>query len=366
MKFVVCYSNIVRLATQRMQIMKSGPIKLRFGLSGLLLLVWLTCLICLTFLPSQPLFAQQVAIGNAELPDGLETVEFFSPAVNRQMKFDIVLPPDYHESERRYPVLYLLHGHMQNYTVWGRFLGAAEQARRLGDLIVVMPDVGNSWYVNYARSENGQSNNWEDHLIRDLIPFVDETFRTEARREGRAIAGLSMGGFGALSLGLRHARLFISLGSTSGALSHARTIAAAIRAGQAVTTARPPEPSSSAFRDADEQIAQLIAIEGFGTQQERTPAGIAFETAEQADAYDPFAIIYDVPRSAMPHLYLDAGTSDPLIADARELAQLLMVNNVPFDYRQGEGGHTAAYWRESIAPMMAVQNEVMQKALGRR
>jgi len=124
--------------------------------------------------------------------------------------------------------------------------------------------------------------------------------------------------------------------------------------------------SSEAFRQADQQVAELIGIPGFSTQSERTPAGVAFATAEQADAYDPFAIIYDVPRSAMPHLYLDAGTGDQLIADARELAQLLMVNNVPFDYRQAEGGHTAEYWRQAIGPMMAVQNEVMQRALLRR
>lgn len=304
--------------------------------------------------------------GASSQPAGLKTVEFYSPAVDRQMKFDIVLPPGYENTETRFPVLYLLHGYMQNYTVWGRFLGAAEQAQRLGDLIVVMPDGGNSWYLNYDSSEDGQSNDWEDYIIRDLIPHVDLHFRTEANREGRAIAGLSMGGFGAFSLGLRHPRLFISLGSTSGALSHARTIASAIRSGQYRPGQQAPMSSSEQFRQADLQVAQLIDIPGFSTQAERTPKGVAFATAEQADAYDPFSIIYDVPRSAMPHLYLDAGTSDPLIADARELAQLLMINNVPFDYRQAAGGHTAEYWREAIGPMMAVQNEVMQRALQRR
>mgnify|MGYP003873469825 CR=1 FL=1 len=310
--------------------------------------------------------AQNVVLPDAPLPDGLQTIEFYSPAVDRTMKFDIVLPPDYEESDQHFPVLYLLHGYMQNYTVWGRFLGAAEHARRLGDLIIVMPDGGNSWYVNYHSSDNGQSNNWEDHVIDDVIGYVDQHFRTEARKEGRAIAGLSMGGFGALSLGLRHSRLFISLGSTSGALSHARTIAAAIRAGQLQAGSQPAIPANEALQQADEQVSELIAIPEFGTQQERTPSGVAFATADQAEAYDPFSIIYDVPRSAMPHIYLDSGTGDQLIRDARELAQLLMVNNVPYDYRQAEGGHTAEYWRTAIGPMMAAQNEVMQRALGNR
>ena len=74
----------------------------------------------------------------APIPPGLETVEYYSPAVDRRMKFDIVLPEGYYQSDARYPVLYLLHGYMQNYTVWGRNLAAAFYARNLNDLIVVL------------------------------------------------------------------------------------------------------------------------------------------------------------------------------------------------------------------------------------
>lgn len=300
----------------------------------------------------------------APRPPGLQTVSFYSPAVDREMKFDIVLPPDYADSERRYPVLYLLHGHLQNYTVWGRNLGAAEAAWRLGELILVMPDGGNSWFVNYADSDSGQRNNWEDHVISDVIGYVDRHYRSEARRAGRAIGGLSMGGFAALALGLRHPDLFVSLGSSSGALSHARNAAAAIGAGLERIPA--PLPTGAQFAAADQFVADIIAIPGFATQAERTPAGVDFLTVEQAEAYDPFTIIYQVPRSAMPHIYLDAGVGDPLIQDARELAQVLMLNNVPMVYRQAPGGHTADYWRRAIATMMAAQNEVMQEALGNR
>jgi len=300
----------------------------------------------------------------APVPAGLETVSFYSPAVDRDMKFDIVLPPDYAESERRYPVLYLLHGHLQNYTVWGRSLRAAEVARRLGDLIVVMPDGGNSWFVNYAENAAGERNNWEDHVVIDVVSYVDSHYRTEARRAGRAIGGLSMGGFAALAIGLRHPQQFISLGSTSGALSHARNAAAAIRAG--LDRSPPALPQGEEFERADRFVADIISIPGFATQAERTPAGTDFLTAEQAEAYDPFSTIYEVPRSDMPHIFLDAGTADPLIRETRELAQLLMINNVPFDLRQDQGGHTADYWRGSIGIMMAVQNEVMQRALDDR
>jgi S-formylglutathione hydrolase FrmB len=310
--------------------------------------------------------AQELELSPAEIPPGLSTVEFFSPAVNRTMKLDIVLPADYETSTQRYPVLYLLHGYMQNYTIWGRNLAASFYARNLDDLILVLPDGGNSWYVNYASNEAGQLNNWEDHIIADVISHVDENYRSEARREGRAIAGLSMGGFGAFALGLRHPQMFISIGSTSGALSYARTEAARIEAGvEDVPTQRSPE-NQLRFEQADAFIAEIVAIPGFSTQEERTPVGRAFDTAEQAKAYDPFEIIYNVPKSQMPHIYLDSGTEDGLIQEARELAQLLMVNNVPFDYMQSRGQHNSEYWRRSIGHMMTIQHEVMQRALGNR
>ena len=162
----------------------------------------LSCLfsILLMMLMAPSLWAQQATTPAASgqvsppVPEGLQTVSFYSPAVSRQMKFDIVLPPGYEESDQHYPVLYLLHGYMQNYTVWGRNLGAAFYARNFTDLIVVMPDAGNSWYINYASSTDNQRNNWEDHIVRDVIGYVDSNFRTVARREGRAIGGLAMGG----------------------------------------------------------------------------------------------------------------------------------------------------------------------------
>ena len=90
---------------------------------------------------------------------------------------------------------------------WAR-LKVSEYARAY-DLIVVMPDAGNSWYANWAGGEDAQKDAWEDCIIKDLIPHVDATYRTVARREGRAINGLSMGGYGALMLGLRHPRTIL-------------------------------------------------------------------------------------------------------------------------------------------------------------
>ena len=302
----------------------------------------------------------------APIPPGLETVEFHSPAVDRRMKFDIILPAAYYVSDERYPVLYLLHGVMQNYTIWGRNLGAAFYVRNLNDMILVLPDGGNSWFINYASSAEGQTNNWEDHIIEDVIAYVDANFRTLARREGRAISGLSMGGFAAFSLGLRHPEMFVSIGSTSGALGYARSSAIAIRAGIDRETGARDADRQARIDAADDFISAIIDIPGFSRQNERTPQGVVFETPEQAEASDPVPIIYDVPRSQMPHIYMDSGTEDSLISLAREVAQILMVNDVPFDYMQTRGGHNSEYWRRSIGHMMTIQHEVMRRALGNR
>ncbi len=332
----------------------TGPRFLRTGLLAAVLLSLMACTV-------------------AQEP--LRTVEFYSPAVDRTMKFNVALPADYEGSEERYPVLYLLHGLTSNYVAWDR-IGATTYAGYFDDLIVVMPDAGNSWYINYAENEEGQLNNWEDHIIEDVVGYVDENFRTIAQRVGRAINGLSMGGYGGLTLGLRHPEMFVSIGSTSGALSYARSAAARLRRPEP-----PPQTSSQPARQParqrtpEEQAARqerlnrpdtTIGIEGFSSQAERSPKGQPFVTAEQADAYDPFKLILEVPTENLPHITLDCGTEDGLIAGAKALSQVLMENDIPFDFMQMPGGHSGEYCRQALGHFMAIQYEVMQRALGRR
>jgi putative tributyrin esterase len=303
----------------------------------------------------------------AAQPLALDTVEFFSPAVDRAMKYNIVLPRGYEESTERYPVLYLLHGLTQNYTAWGLSNGTPFYAGLYDDLIVVMPDAGNSWYVNWTSEDGGQKNNWEDHIITDVVNHVDWNFRTIARREGRAITGLSMGGYGAITLGLRHPEMFISIGSTSGALEHARQIARRMRGESPPRQAQQRTAAQEAERAARlRRPNPLIGIDGFSSQAERSPDGQEFPTPEDADAYDPFMLIAKLDNDVLPHIYLDCGTEDRLISGARELASVLLERDVPFDYMQMGGAHNAAYWIQSIGRITAVQYEVMQRALGQR
>ena len=131
----------------------------------------------------------------------------------------VLLPAGYRrDAARRYPVLYLLHGCCSDASAWTRYGDAARITAR-APLIVVMPDAGpegsySDWYAGDARIPPL----WETYHVGELVPWVDARFRTIAERRGRAIAGLSMGGYGALSYAARHPATFVAAASFSGAL----------------------------------------------------------------------------------------------------------------------------------------------------
>jgi putative tributyrin esterase len=286
-------------------------------------------------------------------PLPVKTVEFDSESVGRKMKYNIVLPAKYEQTNEKYPVLYLLHGLTGNYTNWSH-MGVPDYARAY-DLIVVMPDGGNSWYVNWAKSEDSQKNNWEDSIVKDLVGHVDANFRTIAKREGRAINGLSMGGYGGLMLGLKHPDMFCTIGSHSGAITYARTAGDRFKSNKDA----PKKGGKPASTTPDPKIG----IEGFSSQAERTPKGQMFASAENCAAYDPFDLVLKIPRDKLPHIYIDCGTEDGLIKGSRELAKLLMENKIPFTYAESPGGHNGAYWTREVAHSMAVQHAIIQRHL---
>jgi S-formylglutathione hydrolase FrmB len=301
------------------------------------------------------LIAPAIARAQPAAPSAtVKTGEFEAKSVGRKMKYKIALPEKYESSTDRYPVLYLLHGYSSNYLAWNR-LGAPKYARAY-DLIVVMPDAGNSWYANWAKSDEGQQNRWEDCMIVDLIGHVDSTYRTIAAREGRAINGLSMGGYGALMLGLRHPDMFCSIGSHSGALAFAKGAGNRLRSGEEL-------PKKNATRKLSDAPNTEIGIDGFQSQVERSPKGKLFTTPQEADAYDPFKLVLSVPKEKLPHIYIDCGTDDRLLKSAQDLVKILMDNKIPFTYAESAGGHSAPYWAREVGHSMAVQYQVIQRSL---
>ena len=289
-------------------------------------------------------------------PPAAKTVTIDAPSIGRKTAYNIILPADYETSgDKRYPVLYLLHGFSGNYANWAN-MGAGRAAKGL-DLIVVMPDGGNSWYINWAESGEGQKNAWDDFIAKDLIGHVDSTYRTIADREGRAINGLSMGGYGGLTVGLRHPDLFCSIGSHSGALAFARGAGDRLRSGQELPP-RKGQPSDTPN--------ERIQIEGFRSQAERTPKGKPFVKAEDADAADPFKLVLAVPKDKLPHIYVDCGTEDRLISASRDFAKLLMEHDIPFVFGESAGAHNGPYWSREIGTSVAVQYAVLRRNLAKK
>lgn len=144
-------------------------------------------------------------------------------ALGRAVDVRVLLPTGYDRGPRaRFPVLYLFHGTSGRASDWVD-RGDAERTTAGRPLITVMPDGGfdgngGGWYTDWAdpRTRLGPSR-WETFHVNQLIPWIDRNLRTVPGREGRAIAGLSQGGFGAMSYAARHPELFVSAASFSGA-----------------------------------------------------------------------------------------------------------------------------------------------------
>ncbi|RME97856.1 MAG: esterase family protein, partial [Chloroflexi bacterium] len=154
--------------------------------------------------------------------DVLQNNPLGDPAARR---VPVYLPPGYGSGSERYPAVYLLTG----FTGRGTFLlndsafdeTIQERLDRLiaggqiRPMIVVMPDgftrYGGSQYLNSTATGR-----YEDHLVDELVPHIDRTFRTRAEPGFRAVAGKSSGGFGALVLGMRHPELFGAVACHSG------------------------------------------------------------------------------------------------------------------------------------------------------
>ncbi|WP_066930610.1 alpha/beta hydrolase [Streptomyces sp. NBRC 110611] len=133
------------------------------------------------------------------------------PAVN------VLLPDDYHSSGRTYPVLYLFHGGLGDFMEWDRAAEGGIRAYTAGrPLIVVMPDGGQAGWYSDPVSSNVGPRNWETFHMHQLLPWIEGNFRTYAEPDGRAVAGFSMGGFGALKYAVKYPDRFASVSAHSG------------------------------------------------------------------------------------------------------------------------------------------------------
>jgi len=218
---------------------------------------------------------------NATTKARVQKVDFKSSLVNKTLPYNVILPADYDTpaaKNRNYPVLYLLHGLTGHFDDWAKKSKLAEYIAAY-NLIVVTPEGENSWYTD---SPVVETQKFESYVVRELIPDVETRFRTLKSRDARFIAGLSMGGYGALKFGMKYPDMFAVAASMSGALMAPRLTETALTAG----------------RDGGNNPFSLVL---------RRSIGQAFGDANNParDANDLFKIARELPaarRAALPFL----------------------------------------------------------------
>ena len=242
-----------------------------------------------------------------------QTVRFAASSLAGEQTFSILLPSTYHQTQVRFPVVYLLHGLPQDHTAFSNRPWFAEQAAK--GIIIVTPNARDSWYVNSAASPEER---YEDFLIRDLVPYVDTHYRTIASRQGRAIAGISMGGWGAALLGLKHHRLFGAVGIFSAPF--------------AISRLSMPESEMS------EKTQQRFGPPNSAARRQRDPNTLSLET----------------PVGLLPRLVIACGGEDDFVRQSRLFAERLRGRAARYEYHELVGlGHSFDVWDQEIPAFIA-------------
>lgn len=249
---------------------------------------------------------------------------FYAPSLGRIKSVSFLLPEPYNP-RIRYPVLYLLHGYSGVHTNWGSLTKLGTYVGKL-PLIIVMPDVENSWYVN---SSTVAQDRFEDYIMKDLPGSIQQQYSVDTTKQ--AIAGLSMGGYGAIMLALKHPARFRFAGSLSGALSYPRAMADTLR-----TPGRNLLPSlRRAFGERDVDF------------QKR---------------HDVMLLAQEVTGDSFPYLYFVIGTSDgfrDFLPAHRALTDQLRASGAHYEYHETPGGHNWQYWDREIQPLLSRMKSVL-------
>lgn len=283
----------------------------------------LVLLLCLTSGAQSPQLELRAAV-----PNRVSTEYLDSKLIGRKMPYNAVVPPSYLATAPnvRYPVIYLLHGLTGHYDNWtSKTLVAAYAVDN--DVIIVTPEGDDGWYTDSATKANDK---YESYIIKELIPEIDKKFRTIADREHRAIAGLSMGGYGSIKFGLKYPELFSLVGSFSGALD------APLR-GQEHKNYR----------------ASIVAVFG----PDISPLRKDNDVFSIVNAFSSERI------KALPYFYVSCGTEDAVNFKLnRDFADLLVEKKIRHEYRHFPGAHTWVVWDAEVQEFLRVADKRLKRA----
>jgi S-formylglutathione hydrolase FrmB len=268
-----------------------------------------------------------------ELSPRLTQLRVYSPALAHDANVRVLTPDGFDPGRDHLPVLWLLHGGFGSSADWTT-VGDAEALTAHLPMIVVMPDAGTGgWYTDWLRGTPEGPQRWETFHLDELRPFIEARYQTRTDRDGRAIAGLSMGGLGAMSYAARHPDLFGFAASFSGAvdllhpgISAVVTISPLAHQGVPGDIFGPrvlEEPRWRAHNPVD-LAANLRGVEiqlRTGNGQPGGPHGGSLDPQEMGVSQATATLHRRLDALGIPHLYLD----------------------------YGPGAHTWPYWQDDLA-----------------
>jgi len=256
----------------------------------------------------------------------LETKTVYSDILKMERNYSIYLPEGYDETDRSYPVLYLLHGSGDDHTGWvqfGQVQNIADKAiaeGSAGPMIIVMPDAntGKRGYFNVVEGDF----NYEDFFFKELIPHIEKTYRVRAERRYRAVAGLSMGGGGTIFYTLHHPELFAAAAPLS-----------------ASTGSWNIEEAKS--RLSDEVKAKVSNAQINEYFKRHSIEGIINNATEE-----------ELRQIRRVRWYVSCGDDD-FLSEGNSLMHIAFLKNkIPHEYRVKDGAHTWTYWRMELPLVM--------------
>lgn len=237
----------------------------------------------------------------------VDTLSLYSAAMKKDMKF-IVVEPAAKAPQGGFPVVYLLHGMGGTYNLWITKVPALQEAADRFNCLIICPDGGRT--TLYFNNPLDSSYRFESHFIKELIPYIDSHYPSSKDRKFRAIAGLSMGGFGSLFMASHYPELFAAAGSMSGALMV------------------DPIAKSILAKNADKSIDSSCCQINWNKLKE-------YNTADSSAKYTIA-------------LALECGTEDYLLAANRSAHKRLTDLKIAHDYTERPGRHNWFYWENAI------------------